>query len=214
MSNVGKKVSPSLSNSLSHSGAKSLQLLVESQREKKRKEKQQNRIHNAIAQTNLEQIEQGKIVGLAKKDAVFMFARWRRPKEIRLMLAEEHGIDVCVATVRKFGYRHVEEIEAERERYLSDFTDTPLAHRKERVLELMAIFQKAKGDLESKEKGQDAKKRGKSYYYAIEALKNIREEMEPIEPYLSKGTMDEVNELLDSVARRPMPKGDEDGGEE
>ena len=141
-----------------------------------------------------------KIQGEAKTKTTKKLAAWVSQEDVRVFLRDEYNIKVSIKTVRAFAWVHREEIEAERERYLADFNTLPLAHRKERVRELSVLYAEAAEVMEKPDLKSGARR--KSMYYAIECLKNIREEMAPVEPHLAKGTNEEVEALIESTRKK------------
>jgi len=133
-----------------------------------------------------------KITAEAKRHVLQQLAQWTPYQEIVDQLKARYSIELSYAGMKYFAQAHREEVEAVREDYLREFNDTPLAFRKVRVQRLAEVFNEAIGGVRDKA----SKTRGKSFFYALESLKLIREEMEPIEVHLGKGSLKEVEELI------------------
>jgi hypothetical protein len=139
-----------------------------------------------------------KLTGETYRYCVQQLAQWQSCAQVARGCKAKHGVTVTRAGIQYFKRTHIEEIEAAREEYLRDFNDTPLAHRKVRVKGLVAIYHSAVVGLED----ANNKQRGKSFFYALESLKLIKEEMEPVEVHIGKGSMTEVEELIDEMAAK------------
>ena len=144
--------------------------------------------------------------------AVEMFSRCASLEQVQSQLSTEYDVEVDQSTLSRWRKKHGERIEAKREEFLGEFMDEPLAWRKIRVQKYAGIYHQAMDELnEQGDEKKPTKSKGKSYFYALEALKGIREEMEPIEAQLGRGSVQEVDELIASL--QSSLTGDETGEE-
>ncbi len=136
-----------------------------------------------------------KMAGEVADLAIRLLAQFCTQKQVQARILQEYQLEVHIGTISKFAKKRAEHIEAKQEEYLATYKDTPLAWRKVRVVQLSSIYDEAMGTISS----ANVKAKGKSFFYALESLKAIREEMEPIEAQLGQGSTAEVDELIASL---------------
>ncbi len=130
--------------------------------------------------------------------AIRLLAQFCTQRQVQARILEEYDLEVTISTISRFAKRRAEHIEARQEEYLATYKDTPLAWRKVRVVQLSGIYDQAMGGLDA----ANVKAKGKSFFYALEALKAIREEMEPIEGQLGAGSTKDVDEMIAKLQDR------------